>query len=111
MAMVLSARRSSPRRAVSPRTARGALELESSWRELRRPPDHSDMIAAAVTGLTLAEPLPRRLSALSGPQNFTLERVGGVNYGEELYRVASLASRASVAANLQPAGRRAARPR
>ena len=48
------------------------------------------MIAAAVTSLTLAEPLPRRLSALSGPQNFTLERVGGVNYGEELYRVASL---------------------
>ena len=48
------------------------------------------MIAAAVTSLTLAEPLPRRLSALSGPQNFTLERVGGVNYGEDLYRVAAL---------------------
>ena len=55
------------------------------------------MIAAAVTSLTLAEPLPRRLSALSGPQNFTLERVGGVNYGEDLYRVASLTPAAPAA--------------
>ena len=62
MAMVLSARRSSR----SPPPAHAGARARSSPRAASAA-DHIDMIAA-VTSLTLAEPLPRRLSALSGPQ-------------------------------------------